>query len=230
MDSSPVEAPNHQQKDPAGKAPPRIRAVVFDYGNVVSLPQQGADVQRMASILGIAVERFCERYWHFRLSYDRAELSAETYWASVVDGQRSALNPDDLVRVTAFDAESWAHPNEKTLQWAKQLKGQGYGVALLSNMPLPVSEYLTKNCEWLSVFDQRVFSCAVRSAKPDAPIYKSCLDALKLGPEETLFLDDRAENVKAASELGIHGLVFDTLEHTSALAANRFGLPVAANW
>jgi putative hydrolase of the HAD superfamily len=229
MGGGSAQAPNSQSRGPTREVRAQIRAIVFDYGNVVSLPQQPGDVERMASVAGLEIGRFRDRYWRFRLAYDRAELNEQTYWASVADGQGFALNREQLARVMALDGESWAHPNEKTLSWARQLKREGYRVALLSNMPFPVSDYLTKNCAWLAFFEERIFSCAVRCAKPETSIYRSCLEALKLPAEETLFLDDRPENVKAASELGIHSLVFDTLEHTAARAANQFGLPAPVN-
>jgi putative hydrolase of the HAD superfamily len=221
-----AQDPECEGKDATAGGEPPVRAIIFDYGNVISLPQPPSDVERMAFVLGLPLDRFRERYWRFRLSYDRAELNGESYWASVVDGQGVTIDRDRLARILALDGESWAHPNEKTLEWARQLKREGYGVALLSNMPLAVSDYLNRNCSWLAVFEQRIFSWAVGSAKPETRIYQCCLDALGLRPEETLLLDDRPENVNAGSELGMHSLVFDTLEHTAACAGKKFGLPV----
>jgi putative hydrolase of the HAD superfamily len=224
MSSGSSEKLTVQEANLAAEA--RIEAVIFDYGNVVSLPQQPSEVERMASLLGMPLDRFCERYWRFRLSYDRAELTGESYWASVIDGHESGLDHDQLARLMALDGESWAHPNEKTLGWAKQLKREGHRVPILSNMPLPVSEYIAENCDWLEIFEQRIFSCSVGFAKPDPRIYRHCLSALQLRPEQTLFVDDRPENVRAASELGMHSMIFETLEQTSVRAGGKFHLPV----
>ncbi|HTV54851.1 MAG TPA: HAD family phosphatase [Terriglobia bacterium] len=204
----------------------RIRSVVFDYGNVVCLPQRVSEIERMASACGLPLDRFHEQYWRFRRSYDRGELSGEAYWASVTDGQGQALTHEQLSRVLALDGESWAHPNASTLEWAKRLKRENFGVAILSNMPQAVSDYLTANCGWLALFDRRVYSYAVGCAKPEPGIYEYCLQTLKVAAGEILFLDDRPENVNAAWKLGIHSLLFDTVEHTSVRAANEFGLPV----
>lgn len=211
------------------ESPDRIQTVVFDYGNVVSLPQQPAEVEHMAGICGLPLAHFYERYWRFRLAYDRDELDGTAYWNSVIDGQGPAFSREQLARVIAVDGESWAHPNEKTLAWAEQLKGEGFGLAILSNMPFTVSEYLEDHCGWLAMFEHRMYSCALGFAKPELPIYAACLDILKLQPQQVLFFDDRPENVKAASELGIHALLFDTLEQSAARAAGQFGLPRPLN-
>jgi putative hydrolase of the HAD superfamily len=47
------------------------------------------------------------------------------------------------------------------------------------------------------------YSHVMHMRKPDAEIYQYVLDDLKLNPEETVFLDDNADNIKAAALLGI---------------------------
>ena len=48
--------------------------------------------------------------------------------------------------------------------------------------------------------------------KPDERIYKILLERYNLRPEETVFFDDLIENVIAARELGIHGILFKDAE------------------
>jgi FMN phosphatase YigB (HAD superfamily) len=51
------------------------------------------------------------------------------------------------------------------------------------------------------------------------------LDVLQRDPEETVFIDDRAENVAAAVSLGIHGIQY---QGSAALAAEleRLGVSI----
>ena len=62
--------------------------------------------------------------------------------------------------------------------------------------------------------------------KPDAAIYRACLESLGVAPEETLFLDDLAHNIEAATKLGIHSVLFDEIEQVTARVAERFDVPV----
>ena len=48
--------------------------------------------------------------------------------------------------------------------------------------------------------------------KPDERIYRILLDRFSLKPDECLFIDDNPQNVAAAEALGIHGLVFTSVE------------------
>src|SRR5207237_7571202 len=48
-----------------------VRAVVFDYGNVLCLEQTLEDMKGMALVCGIPHERFSGLYWKLRPPYDR---------------------------------------------------------------------------------------------------------------------------------------------------------------
>ena len=204
----------------------RLRAVVFDYGNVLCHPQQPCDVEIMARVCGLPIPRFQHLYWKFRMPYDRGELTGDSYWASVAAEDGQVLDRKQVAELTTLDAESWSRPNRATIEWVAQLRRAGLGLGLLSNMPFEISRYLTAHCDWLALFDSFTFSCDVGQVKPDPAIYQICLEKLKLAAAEVLFLDDIAANVEGACALGIHGLIFDTVEQTVARVKERFEVPV----
>jgi putative hydrolase of the HAD superfamily len=204
----------------------RLRAVVFDYGNVLCQPQQPSDVEVMATVCGLPVARFQQLYWKLRVPYDRGELNGEAYWAAVAAEHGRVLDGQQVSELTTLDAKSWSRPNRATIEWVKQLRRAGLGLGILSNMPFEISRYLMAHCEWLALFDSFTFSCDVGQVKPDPAIYQICLKKLKLAAAEVLFLDDIAANVEGACALGIHGLIFDTVEQTVARVKQRFEIPV----
>ncbi len=51
---------------------------------------------------------------------------------------------------------------------------------------------------------QVVESCQVGVRKPSRGIYETCVQQLKVKPEECLFLDDIGRNLKGAKAVGIH--------------------------
>jgi putative hydrolase of the HAD superfamily len=215
-----------QEDRSAQDAKIRVKAVVFDYGNVLCHPQQPSDVESMAGICGMTVPRFRQLYWKFRIRYDRGDLSGDSYWDAVAREEGKVLSREQIAELFALDGKSWSRRNETTLEWVKQLHRAGVRLGLLSNMPLEISRYLMANYDWLAWFHSLTFSCDVGRVKPDPAIYEICLKELKLVPEEVLFLDDIAANVHAASALGIHSLIFDTIEQTTARVGERFDLPI----
>ena len=214
-----------------------IRAVVFDYGKVLSRPPLPSDIQAMAEICGLTIEQFNDRYWRTRLAYDRGDMDVATYWKSMVSASERAaqrgieketiLSPDSIERLIKIDTESWSRPDAATVKWAYVLHEAGFELGVLSNMPLELSRNLVAECEWLSIFDHFTFSCDARSVKPEAKIYRDCLSALKTPPHQVLFLDDRLENVEGAIAAGMQSSVFDTFEHTIRRVTEKLDLPVA---
>lgn len=57
--------------------------------------------------------------------------------------------------------------------------------------------------EFDELFNKSYFSFAEHLEKPDPRFFELILDHENLVPEETLFIDDTAENIKAAQQLGI---------------------------
>lgn len=207
--------------------PPQLKAIIFDYGNVLCEAQQQTDIDAMAAILGLPVHSFLPAYWRDRLTYDTAALTSEAYWNAVAT-QHSLppLTTAQVATLVELDNKSWTHPSPVMLAWAKEVRSSGLRTAILSNMPLALREYLDNSCSWLPDFDYRTFSCDVRCSKPAEGIYQHCLTGLGVAPSEALFLDDREENIQAAEELGIHSVLFKNAEQARCEIETRFSIPI----
>jgi putative hydrolase of the HAD superfamily len=203
-----------------------VRAVVFDYGNVLCLEQTQEDMKGMALVCGIPHARFSELYWKLRPPYDRGDIDGPAYWTAVVGQQELALSRDQIATLIKLDSESITRPNQGAVQWAELLHHEGFPLTLLSNMPLELSRHVTKSFPSLSTFEYLIYSCDYGSIKPELPIYRNCLELLKAAPQDILYLDDRAENVEAAARLGINSVLFDTVEKTASRVEGRFDIPV----
>ena len=203
-----------------------VRAVVFDYGNVLSIEQTLEDMKGMALVCGIPHERFSELYWKLRPPYDRGDIDGPAYWTAVVGQQELSLSRDQIATLIKLDSESITRPNQGAVQWAELLHHEGFPLTLLSNMPLELSRHVTKSFPSLSIFEHLIYSCDYRSIKPELALYRNCLELLKVDPQDILYLDDRAENVEAATRLGINSVLFDTVEKTASRVESRFDIPV----
>lgn len=80
-----------------------------------------------------------------------------------------------------------------------------YSLTNWSNETFPVA---LKKFPFLSWFKGILVSGDVGLKKPDREIYKLLLDRYGLEANTCVFIDDRTENVKAASALGFSGIVF----------------------
>jgi putative hydrolase of the HAD superfamily len=84
-------------------------------------------------------------------------------------------------------------------------------------MPWDLLGELRDRFDWLGEFDVQIWSCELGIVKPDARIYRVCLEALQCDPGRAVFFDDRLRNVEAARELGIDAHLFESVEQARAV-------------
>jgi epoxide hydrolase-like predicted phosphatase len=103
-------------------------------------------------------------------------------------------------------------PIEGTVKILESLKHKGYRIILLSNFHLRAFERVYAQYPFFKLADDMVISSRIKMLKPHKQIYEYMLSSLKLIPDECLFIDDTAANVKGAGELGINTIQFTSPE------------------
>lgn len=187
-----------------------LKAVVFDYGKVLTFAPTEDDWRALAETSGVPLEKFQRLYWGFRDSYDRAETNASIYWRQVAAGAGAMIKNDAIVtELTRLDNEQWTKLNPEMLELARSVKRAGMKTAILSNMQFEMLAALRKKFDWLSEFDVQMFSCEIGIVKPDIALYRKCCDALGVTPGSVAFLDDKMPNVEAARQAGLKALLFE---------------------
>jgi putative hydrolase of the HAD superfamily len=190
---------------------PNIRAVIFDYGEVLCTAPPADSLDFMASVFNVSREKFHQLYHENRERYDRGDLSPEEYWALIASRTGVALKPGPLRQLRDADVEMWSNLNQTMLRWAFEIRSRGVKTAILSNMHADMATLVRQRFDWLSKFDCLVLSSELGLTKPAAAIFEHCLDCLDVPADEALFLDDREANVRGAQKAGIHGIVVRSL-------------------
>ncbi len=186
----------------------RFRAVIFDYGAVLCHPPFPHEIARMARALNVMPDRFAQLYVRSRDAYDCGDLTTTQYWASVAHEAGVELPLDAVDALAKWDQEMWSRPNTEMVEWVASLSAAGYKTALLSNMQSDMVAHIRARFRWLRDFDHLVFSSDERLVKPDPELYRRCLAKLGTEPRESIFIDDREENVVGARAVGITAFCF----------------------
>lgn len=98
--------------------------------------------------------------------------------------------------------------NNEILDLIKEIKSKGYNTYILSNAPLDIDDYLTeKNLK--KYFNGIVLSAFEKKVKPNEEIYNLILNRFNIKAEESIFIDDRLDNVQSAKNIGIDAFQFD---------------------
>jgi putative hydrolase of the HAD superfamily len=200
----------------AGRETLALRAVIFDYGMVLTGPQEPKALATLLRITGLPQERFEQLYWANRHAYDEGKLTGLAFWQRFIQEAGLNLSQGTAEKLNLWDARMWTTQNPAMLAWQRKLKQKGMLTAILSNMGDNVHDNITKEFEWLRGFDVLVWSYQLHVAKPDPAIYLHTLKELGTRAEETLFLDDKQVNIQAAQALGFKTIQFTTVERLRA--------------
>ena len=94
----------------------------------------------------------------------------------------------------------------------KDLKSKGYRIFGLSNWSVETFALVRPIYPVLDLMEDMVISGEERIMKPNHRIFELALNRLGIEAAETVFIDDNANNVKGACELGIQGVLFQSKE------------------
>lgn len=191
-------------------APPKLRAIIFDIGRVLIR----VNVARAMTGLADGVSLSPEEVW--------SALEKDPRWK---DWQEGRMSPQDWHLHVARRLGSKLSFEQFVAVWNRALDptpmheetflaklGKKYRLAVLSNTdPLHVA-HMEKTYGFFGLFPARIYSCRVGASKPNPVIYKEALQACKVRSHEAVYVDDIPAYAQAASQLGMHGIVFQSPE------------------
>jgi len=116
-----------------------------------------------------------------------------------------------VIKAVIFDffgvlEQEWL-PNGQLLDFIKTELKPKYKIAIISNA-LGDYAYEILSLQQIELFDEIVLSHRAGVAKPHPDIYEMALSALKVKPEEAVFVDDQSSFCQAASNLGMKTILY----------------------
>ena len=188
----------------------RIKAVIFDFGRVISFQKPDSLFRAYEEELELAPGTINQIMFESQAWQDAliGRISAKDFWHMIGPalGLASREKIDDFHRRYHADESI----DRGVLSIIRQLHGR-YKLAVLSNSPPDLDEWLS---DWgiLDLFDVVYCSGDEGMIKPDPVVYNSTLNRLGILPHEAVFIDDTIGHVKAAQSLSIHGILFTESE------------------
>jgi len=199
-----------------------------DFNGVIGLQPDDSDWADLARIAGWDphdLPAFRARFWQLRDHYDRGTLDAHVFW------DRMGTPEARLDEAIGHDTNMWLRSDPEVLDHLAQAREAGTRLALLSNAPHPLARAIEQQ-PWAGEFELLSFSCDVKANKPSAHAYEATLAGMDLGRHGrrgVLMIDDRADNIDAAIDLGLQGHWHTPhgprLDHVLRDHRNRVALP-----
>ena len=185
-----------------------IQALIFDFGRVISAQKPASLFRSYEKELGLKAGTintimFESSHWQRALI---GELDWTGYWQAI--GPELYLSTKSEIQAFAKRYYLDERLNKSVAELLHSCSGQ-YRLAILSNHPPGLSAWLA---EWgIDQLFEVVFCSGDEGAvKPDREVYLKTLDRLGVSPDKAVFVDDTPTHVRAATALGMHGIVFTT--------------------
>lgn len=120
---------------------------------------------------------------------------------------------DDISYILSKTNLSITYPlMSENLEYVKELKAKGYKIYLLTNITEDSYNYINTIINIDDIFDGGIYSYQEHVIKPNPIIYNLLIDKFKLSKGETIFFDDKEKNIIAARNVGIKGIVFNSID------------------
>ena len=169
-----------------------IKNVVFDVGGVL-LEWDPPKLLETLNLPSHFLEVFESLLWG---AHDGGILSRQEF----IEKLPSHLDKGIFAYCVARLAKQ-LQPIPEMIELFHELRRKGYGVFILSNMSQEMHEELSLLHGFFDKPEGAIFSYQVKAVKPQPQIYEALFQKYKLYPEESLFIDDRLDNVMAAERL-----------------------------
>ena len=205
---------------------PEIKAVIFDFGGVLCFHPTEDRFAVIADLLGISTLRLLELFWANRIEYDAGLLDSRAYWIRVASGAGKTLDDALLSTLVQREVHLWDNFDRRVFDWAAYLKSSGIRTAMLSNLPRSLGEALLAAPGLLDPFHHLTLSYQLKIVKPEAAIYHNAVRGVGVEPAQSLFLDDKLENVEGARAIGMQAELFSTWETFLNKTVGRYKLPL----
>lgn len=204
----------------------KVKTVIWDMGGVILRSEDWTPRKELAGQYGITLEGMYDFVFN-SVSGKLATLGKieeDAHWQDI--GGQLHISSEALLE---FREKFWQGDrlDSELVDFIRKLKPT-YTTALLSNAWTNARNVLTKSKPCIDAFHVAVFSCEVGLAKPDPAIYNYILRLCSTEPDEAIFVDDFIENIEAANQLGIQGVLFKNAsqavqEVTALLKADGIG-------
>jgi HAD superfamily hydrolase (TIGR01509 family) len=180
-----------------------IKLLIFDVGGVIIDFKEEYYMRYISDKLGLDMNKLSKAMGPMMVQMDYGRITTKAVEDRI--SGRFHIPEIDLEWVAAYKKLSKLNRNVASLVGRLSKR---YKVALLSN--ISISRYLESKRLFLDkiAYDRAFASCYIHMRKPERRIYVYALKEMNARPNETLFIDDKPENVEGARNAGLHAIWF----------------------
>ncbi|MCI4329037.1 MAG: HAD family phosphatase [Thermoplasmata archaeon] len=178
-----------------------VSLLLWDVGGVLLSNGWDHTARRAAAVrFELDGDEFERRHQRVDAALETGQISWEEYLSTTVFDVPREFSREEFGRFVREQSTA----KTANLNLARELrKTGGFTMAALNNESRELNQYRIDTFGLREVFHVFFSSCYTGLRKPDPAAYRYALQLTQRAPDESVFLDDRPENVSAAAGLGI---------------------------
>lgn len=178
-----------------------VSLLLWDVGGVLLSNGWDHTARRAAAArFGLDAEELERRHQKVDAALETGRMTWEEYLSSTVFDVPRKFSREEFGRFVQEQSTA----KSANLELARELRHRGgFTMAALNNESRELNQYRIDTFGLRNVFHVFFSSCYTGLRKPDPAAYRNALQLTQRAPDESVFLDDRPENVSAAAGLGI---------------------------
>ena len=188
-----------------------IKTIIFDIGGVLVNVSFEKCFRKYTSDETI-IARLFQATLHGPIwkEFDRGVLTDEELTKKFME-----QDPEigELIRDVVNDLGELVDLRDYAIPWIEELKEKGYQVLYLSNWPREFHKKFYHEMRFIPYTDGGILSYIEKVIKPEPEIYELLMNRYGLEAKECVFLDDSANNLVTAKELGMQTILYTDQEH-----------------
>jgi HAD superfamily hydrolase (TIGR01509 family) len=143
--------------------------------------------------------------------FDKGLLNADQVAEQIA--ARTEFSADDILHLIAA-VPTHLQLMQKTADLIDVLRGNGYQLYFLSNMPAPFAQHLVRAHDFDRWFIDGIFSAHVNQVKPEPDIFHTAMKrwAQDQSSFQPIFIDDSAKNIATAKLLGWRTIQYHAID------------------
>ena len=207
-----------------------MRAVVFDFGGVMTTCAMPVSAKEIVDEKGLPWQAVTEAFGKHRRDYDIGDISVGEFYGRAWRDAGIEVDPETEARIEEADTVSFLGRNTRTLEWMRNLKAKGLLIGILTNMPHELAPRFRETFhDYIALADTLVVSSEVHLVKPMPEIYRLVEKNLGVAAEEIVFVDDSRVNCEGAERVGWRTVRFESNEQAESALHQIGGRLPAAN-
>ncbi len=185
-----------------------ITAIAFDWGGIFTEGTfDSSAVRNLAALCRATPEVIGQTYFPLMEHFEAGDFEFDSYYQQFVE--RSGFVVDEGVFRKTFLGSVL---ERKEMFEVLNAIPETYKVGMLSNNVPILCDRVRDDVRFKRV-DTFVFSNEIKVRKPEPRSFEALTEALSTPSENTVFIDDNADNIAACERLGFKAIYLDTFEN-----------------